>query len=966
MEAMTSPSKGLIEADFELGEFEQTKVVGKGGSSTVYKGLLKKSNRIVAIKQIDTEGFGNEQILNIKGEIDTIKNLVHEHIVCYLGTLKLSGPSRILIFLEYADRGSLRQFYQRKGALSEPQAANCTRQLLEGMIYLHKNGIAHRDVKCANCLLTKDGIVKLADFGASKKFETDSVISGLKGTPHWMAPEVIKGTQMTTGWIKADVWSVGCTVVEMVTGKLPFSEYDNPMTAMYQIANGEQPPLPEELNNKLSEAIKHFIKSCCAVDPEERPEASNLKLMKFPARNNKAGGKKKSKSNMRGQTNTVGPQGGARGGASSNPNLMAPRTSPPTLTSTPSEALTEPYSNPLTRENSVAANVYLSATAPEAVQEVQEGEFSFADMIAADERLRSQASAGVKSDEGNGVGIISTATTNGSTDTEGAIVGVSTKSKVTVQGHTGPSHAVSSITQTGIPTQGSTATASDLLRSASVQATNVDDVSDSSCGEGSGEAEEDQELYLDDFEEGGEKDDDTRVQAGGGGVAVAPAPAVANNGATAEEVVEGEFSFADMVAADEAKKESGGISPEARVEYVPTPKASHGHIRQRPENRPGRRSTKNSSDIHSNQGYSVERPPLSATLRAGHSSLSVHYGGGDCGGNGGVDSYSEIDAQTAHTQSILAEAGVDLHSVTDKDASDPLRSSAGTVDTWNNQVLLRPQPSAEVFIEQTGAPGRPQAPMTGEMRRVMVTLEQQQQQQCQQQHQSPALRSSTNSTRSSISGGSGATSPLVDSDLLARAGSSGAGAVRREALEALGSKQEREQIGPYVNAQGQYELLYPKETQQQQYVTTSGTRTRSKKRGGVRSQSANAAAVGAGGSNMRLPPMGTSGPGVGAAVGLVPLGVPESMSMGIAESSGQSLRLNPTNPLGGLSLGQAQPSTLNSIASRAIWSAPSAVHGRNSIDGSLGATSSDLLAALPPIQSLTPNGKGGKKGPRLP
>ena len=69
----------MIEEEWNLGEYEQLKVVGKGGSSTVYKGVLKKPNRIVAIKQIDTEGIGNEQILSIKSEIDTIKNLVHEH-----------------------------------------------------------------------------------------------------------------------------------------------------------------------------------------------------------------------------------------------------------------------------------------------------------------------------------------------------------------------------------------------------------------------------------------------------------------------------------------------------------------------------------------------------------------------------------------------------------------------------------------------------------------------------------------------------------------------------------------------------------------------------------------------------------------------------------------------------------------------------------------------------------------------
>ncbi len=277
-----SVMEGTFLQDPDFGaDYKCLKVVGKGGSSTVYKGVLTNTQHYVAIKQIDTDGLSKDQIMNIRQEIDTIKDLSHDHIVSYLGTRTI--PSKIMIFLEYADRGSLRQFYQRRGKLTEPQAANCTRQILKGLSYLHDNGIAHRDVKCANCLLTKGGVIKLGDFGASKRFESDSVVSGLKGTPHWMAPEVIKGTQMTTGWIKSDVWSVGCTVVEMLTGTLPYAEYENPMTAMYHIANGQQPPLGTETEN-VSQDLILFINSCCDLNPELRPTAAQLYAMPYPSR----------------------------------------------------------------------------------------------------------------------------------------------------------------------------------------------------------------------------------------------------------------------------------------------------------------------------------------------------------------------------------------------------------------------------------------------------------------------------------------------------------------------------------------------------------------------------------------------------------------------------------------------------------------------------------------------------------
>lgn len=98
-------------------------------------------------------------------------------------------------------------------------------------------------VEGANVLLSRDGTVRLADFGTSKRMGSDSVLSGLKGTPHWMAPEVIRGQHTPTGWLKADVWSVGCTVVEMLTGKMPWPDIPNPMAAMFRIAQGESPPL---------------------------------------------------------------------------------------------------------------------------------------------------------------------------------------------------------------------------------------------------------------------------------------------------------------------------------------------------------------------------------------------------------------------------------------------------------------------------------------------------------------------------------------------------------------------------------------------------------------------------------------------------------------------------------------------------------------------------------------------------
>lgn len=175
-------------------------LVGKGGSSNVYKAEVKNASNAlvqsqslpeyVAVKQIETEAMNREQVQGIEAEIRMMQSLTHPNIVHYFYAHEQSN--RINIVMEYAVYGSLRQFYQREGALSEDETVYCVVEILAGLAYLHAQGFAHRDIKCANCLLFPQNRVKLADFGASKRFESESIVSGLKGTPNWMAPETIR------------------------------------------------------------------------------------------------------------------------------------------------------------------------------------------------------------------------------------------------------------------------------------------------------------------------------------------------------------------------------------------------------------------------------------------------------------------------------------------------------------------------------------------------------------------------------------------------------------------------------------------------------------------------------------------------------------------------------------------------------------------------------------------------------
>ena len=164
--------------------------------------MKSNANKAIAVKQMTLGSLSNSEIHSIKNEIELLKNLRHPNVVHYLGTE--SNDAVLNIFLEYAPGGSLRQQLNNNwGMLSHDKAAGCTRQILLGLQYLHDRNIFHRDVKGANVLVTSTGRLQLTDFGASRRLGHESVVSGLKGTPHWMAPEVIKGQQGDTGWAEA-------------------------------------------------------------------------------------------------------------------------------------------------------------------------------------------------------------------------------------------------------------------------------------------------------------------------------------------------------------------------------------------------------------------------------------------------------------------------------------------------------------------------------------------------------------------------------------------------------------------------------------------------------------------------------------------------------------------------------------------------------------------------------------------
>lgn len=243
--------------------------IGKGAYGRVYKGLDLENGDFVAIKQVSLENIAQEDLNIIMQEIDLLKNLNHKNIVKYLGSLKTK--SHLHIILEYVENGSLANIIKpnKFGPFPESLVAVYIAQVLEGLVYLHEQGVIHRDIKGANILTTKEGLVKLADFGvATKLTEADVNTHSVVGTPYWMAPEVI---EMSGVCAASDIWSVGCTVIELLTCVPPY--YDlQPMPALFRIVQDEHPPIPDS----LSPDITDFLRQCFKKDARQRPDAKTL------------------------------------------------------------------------------------------------------------------------------------------------------------------------------------------------------------------------------------------------------------------------------------------------------------------------------------------------------------------------------------------------------------------------------------------------------------------------------------------------------------------------------------------------------------------------------------------------------------------------------------------------------------------------------------------------------------------
>jgi mitogen-activated protein kinase kinase kinase 17/18 len=253
-----------------IGEWTRGPAIGRGSSATVSLAVDRRTGAVFAVKSVDASRAGE-----LRWEHSILTALSSAHVVRCLGI-----GSDCDLFLEYAAGGSLADEIKRRGAggaCEEGLIRSRARDVLRSLAHAHAAGVAHCDVKARNVLVGADGRAILADFGCARIIGDNKLGRG-GGTPMFMAPEAARGGEQGPA---ADVWALGCTVIEMATGGAPWwPRFEDPMAALRHVAvSGEAPECPAW----MSEDARDFLSRCFRRDPAERWTAEQLLRHPFVA-----------------------------------------------------------------------------------------------------------------------------------------------------------------------------------------------------------------------------------------------------------------------------------------------------------------------------------------------------------------------------------------------------------------------------------------------------------------------------------------------------------------------------------------------------------------------------------------------------------------------------------------------------------------------------------------------------------
>ena len=273
MAAVASPVRPPSSTRYVFGE-----PIGSGGAGSVYRARDKVTGGMVAIKVLHTKMTENTTLhKRLATEFRAATQLEHPNIVRAL-EIGSEGTTSYLVY-ELVEGENLGDRIERKGRLSEAEAVRIITQIAQALHYAHLRNVIHRDVKPDNILVLKDGRAKLTDFGLAKDYNNDLDLTrhaaGL-GTPHFMAPEQFSSAKTVDA--RADIYSLGATLYNAVTGELPFHA-QFPLAILTKKERGELTPL-RQLVPTLSERVEIATRAALEVKPDNRP-ATCLEFFKL-------------------------------------------------------------------------------------------------------------------------------------------------------------------------------------------------------------------------------------------------------------------------------------------------------------------------------------------------------------------------------------------------------------------------------------------------------------------------------------------------------------------------------------------------------------------------------------------------------------------------------------------------------------------------------------------------------------
>lgn len=255
----------MIKIGMMIGDrYEILEKIGTGGMSDVYKAKCHKLNRFVAVKVLKQEFSENENFVSkFQTEAQAAAGLAHPNIVNVYDVGEENGIHYIV--MELVEGITLKKYIEKKARLSYKEAVSIAIQVSMGIEAAHNNHIIHRDIKPQNIIISKDGKVKVTDFGIAKAATSNTITSNVMGSVHYTSPEQARGGYSDE---KSDIYSLGVTMFEMLTGRVPFNGETTVAIAIKHIQ--EEMPSPKEFVPEIPNSVEDIVLKCCQKSPDRR------------------------------------------------------------------------------------------------------------------------------------------------------------------------------------------------------------------------------------------------------------------------------------------------------------------------------------------------------------------------------------------------------------------------------------------------------------------------------------------------------------------------------------------------------------------------------------------------------------------------------------------------------------------------------------------------------------------------